>query len=146
MTESFVLIKEDYKSVYKRYISITGSEATESNDEEIICDDMRFEDNNGWCLITLLFGDNFAEEILVELSNGKKLLYFYCDDVQTDCEFLVVNNSNILRKKYIYFDTPELDEDEGVLQCEKEKEFIYWNDIDYFIEIARNTPDKLFDI
>ena len=107
---------------------------------------MRFEDNNGWCLITLLFGDNFAEEILVELSNGKKLLYFYCDDVQTDCEFLVVNNSNILRKKYIYFDTPELDEDEGVLQCEKEKEFIYWNDIDYFIEIARNTPDKLFDI
>lgn len=145
MTESFVLIKEDYNNVYKKYISVTGSEATEDSDEEIICDDMRFEDRNGWCLITLLFGDNFAEEILVELSNGRKLLYFYSDDTQMDCEFLVVNNNNVLRKKYIYSDTPELNEDEGYLQCENEKEFIYWNDIDYFIEIARDTPDKLFE-
>lgn len=146
MTESFVLIKEDYKNVYKRYVSMTESEAMEDNDEEIICDDMRFEDRNGWCLITLLLGDNFAEEILVELSNEKKLLYFYSDDAQMDCEFLVVNNNSILRKKYIYSDTPELDEDEGILRCEKEKEFIYWSDIDYFIEIAKDTPDKLFEV
>lgn len=146
MTESFVLIKEDYKNVYRRYVSMTESEAMEDNDEEIICDDMRFEDRNGWCLITLLLGDNFAEEILVELSNEKKLLYFYSDDAQMDCEFLVVNNNSILRKKYIYSDTPELDEDEGILRCEKEKEFIYWSDIDYFIEIAKDTPDKLFEV
>ncbi len=144
MTESFVLIKEDYHEVYNRYISITGSESTANSVEEIICDDMKFEDKNGWCLITLLDGDNFAEEILLELSGGKELLYFYSDDVQMDCEFLAVNNNNILRKKYIYADTPELDEDEGYLQCEAEKEFKYWNDIDYMIEIAKVAPDKIF--
>lgn len=145
MTESFVLIKENYYEVYNRYISITGSVST-MNGEEIICDDMKFEDKNGWCLITLLYGDSFAEEILLELSGGNELLYFYSDDVQMDCEFLAVNNNNILRKKYIYTDTPELDEDEGYLQCEAEKEFKYWNDIDYMIEIAKNTPDDIFKL
>lgn len=146
MTESFVLIKENYHEVYNRYISITGSVFATNCDEEIICDDMKFEDKNGWCLITLLYGDNFAEEILLELSGGNELLYFYSDDVQMDCEFLAVNNNNILRKKYIYTDTPELDEDEGYLQCEEEKEFKYWNDIDYIIEIAKNTPDEIFKL
>lgn len=144
MTESFVLIKENYNQVYNKYISITGSVATTNHEEEIICDDMKFEDKNGWCLITLLYGDSFSEDILLELSNGNKLLYFYSDDVQMDCEFLVVNNNTVLRKKYIYADTPELDENEGSLQCETVKEFRYWNDIDYMIEIAKNTPDELF--
>lgn len=146
MTESFVLIKENYREVYNRYISITESVSTTNCEEEIICDDMKFEDKNGWCLITLLYGDSFAEEILLELSGGNELLYFYSDDVQMDCEFLAVNNNSILRKKYIYADTPELDEDEGHLQCEAEKEFKYWNDIDYLIEIAKNTPDEIFKL
>ena len=144
MTEGFVLIKENYHEVYDRYISITGSAPVTSCEEYIICDDMKFEDKNGWCLITLLYNDSFAEEILLELSGGNELLYFYSDDVQMDCEFLAVNNNNILRKKYIYADTPELDEDEGYLECEAEKEFKYWNDIDYIIKIAKNTPDEIF--
>lgn len=60
-----------------------------------------------------LYGDNFAEEILLQLSVGKKLLYFFSDESQLDCEFLVIENNTIVRKKYIYYDTPELDEDEG---------------------------------
>ncbi len=146
MTESFVLIKDDYKNVFEHYCSMTGSEADEYDEDEIICDDMQFEECDDWCRITLLYGDTFAEEILLELANGKKLLYFYSDDSQMDCEFLVINNNEILRKKYIYADTPELNADEGHLQCEDENEFEFagWNDIDYMIEIARNTPDKLF--
>ena len=50
----------------------------------------------------------------------------------------------IIRKKYIYYDTPELNEDEGRLQCEDEYEFLEWNDIDKFIEIAREEPEKIF--
>lgn len=146
MVECFVLVKEKYKKVCKRYVSITGAEIEEDNGDEIICDDMQFEDQNGWCLITLLCEDSFAEEILLKLSNGKKLLYFYSDDALMDCEFLVIDKNVILRKKYIYADTPELNEDEGCLKCEKDREFVYWNDIDYFAEIARETPDKLFEI
>lgn len=146
MTESFVLIKENYNNVYNRYISITGSIADSYDNEKILCDDMSFEDINGWCLITLLFEDSFAEEILLELSGGNKLLYFYSDDVHMDCEFLAIDKNTIIRKKYIYADTPELDEDEGYLQCENGKEFKYWNDIDYIIEIAKNTPEHIFDI
>lgn len=57
-----------------------------------------------------------------------------------------MNNNTILRKKYIYADTPELDEDEGYLRCEGEHEFVNWNDIDYFIEIARETPEEFFEL
>lgn len=146
MTESIVLVKENYVDVYNRYISITGSVAETHDKEVIICDDMKFEDRNGWCIITLLYGDCFAEEILIKLSGGKELLYCYSDDAQMDCEFLVLKNNKVIRKKYIYADTPELDEDEGYLQCEEGKEFKYWNDIDYLVEIAKNTPDKIFSL
>lgn len=146
MTESFVLIQEDYKKVYQLWTSIAGSEADEITDKEIICDDMRFEDSDGWCLITTLYGDNFAEEILLQLSAGKKLLYFFSDESQLDCEFLVIENNTIVRKKYIYYDTPELDADEGRLQCEGECKFLEWHDIDIFIKMAREEPERLFVI
>ncbi len=146
MAESFVMIQDDYKKVYKVWAEIADSEADEITDDEITCDDMYFEDSNGWCLITTRYGDSFAEEILLQLSAGKKLLYFFSDEDQLDCEFIVIENNTIIRKKYIYYDTPELDEDEGKLQCEKEYEFIEWNDIDNFIEIAREEPERLFAI
>ena len=88
----------------------------------------------------------FQEEILLQLSKGKRLLYFYSDEDQLYCEFLVVNNLDIIRKKYIYYDAPELNADEGKLQCENEHEFLEWHDIDYFMEIARETPERLFEI
>lgn len=145
MFECFVWIKEDYESVYKRYVSITGDDATaEYNTNEISCDYITFEGKGEWCLITLYEYDTFAEEILLELSNGNRLAYFYSDDSQMDCELLVIENNRIIRKKYIYSDTPELDEDEGKLLCEKNK-IQYWNDIDYLIEISRENPDKLFE-
>lgn len=145
MVESFVLIKDNYRNVNKRYLSITGSENEEVDIDEIVCDDMIFEEIGGWCLITLLSGDSFAEEILLELSNGNRLAYFFSDDSQMDCEFLVIENNHIIRKKYIYADTPELNEDEGFLLCEEGTKFEYWNDIDYFMEIARENTDQLFE-
>ena len=146
MAESFVMIHEDYRKVYKVWTEIADSEADEINDDEIICDDMYFEDDNGWCLITTRYGDNFAEEILLQLSAGKKLLYFFSDEDQLDCEFIVIENNAIIRKKYIYYDMPEFDEDVGRLQCENEYKFVEWHDIDNFIEIAREEPESLFAI
>ena len=146
MAESFVMIQEDYSKVYKVWTEIADSEADEINDDEIICDDMYFEDDNGWCLITTRYGDNFAEEILLQLSAGKKLLYFFSDEDQLDCEFIVIENNAIIRKKYIYYDMPEFDEDVGRLQCENEYKFVEWHDIDNFIEIAREEPESLFAI
>lgn len=143
MIESFVLIEEDYEDVYKNYIRITGSTASEINELFIICDDMKFENRNNWCLITLLYGDAFGEEILLQLARTR-LVYCYSDDTQMDCEFLVARNSKVIRKKYIYAGTPELNEDEGLLQCELNKKFIYWNDIDFFAQIAREEPKELF--
>lgn len=144
MIESFVLVKENYEAVYRKYATITGSKDAEYHNNEIICDDILFEGQGEWCLLTLLSGDSFAEEILLELSDGKRLAYFYSDDSQMDCEFLVMENNQIIRKKYIYADTPELDEDEGHLLCEEENIFQDWNDIDYMIEVARTDPDELF--
>lgn len=144
MVESFVMIQEDYKKIYQLWAEIAESEADEVTDEDIICDNLCFEDYDGWCLITALDGDNFAEEILLKLSAGKRLLYFFSDESQLDCEFVVIENNTIIRKKYIYYDTPELNEDEGRLQCEDEYEFLEWNDVDKFIEIAREEPERLF--
>lgn len=145
MIESFVLIEDYYENVYKKYISITGIKNAEVGINKIICDDIMFEGKEEWCRMTLLLGESFAEEVLLQLSNGNKLAYFYSDDSQMDCEFLVIKDNQIIRKKYIYADTPELNEDEGVLLCEEEGTFEYWNDIDYFIEIARENPNKLFE-
>ena len=145
MTESFVLIEDEYREVCKRYMMITETEEMVYDMETIICDDVRFEDRNGWCLMTLLEGDEIAEEILIMLSNKKKLLYFFSDEVQTNCEFLVLDNDNVMRKKYIYYDLPNLNRDEGHLKIEEKRKFLYWNDIDYFIGIAREDPYKLFE-
>ena len=146
MAECLVMIQEDFKKVYEVWSEIAECEADEITDEEIVCDDMSFEDSDGWCRITTLCGDSFAEEILLQLSKGKKLLYFYSDEDQLDCEFLVVDNHTIMRKKCIYYDTPELNKDEGRLACESEHEFLEWHDIDYFMEMAGETPERLFEI
>ncbi|MFG6367412.1 MAG: hypothetical protein K1W16_03120 [Lachnospiraceae bacterium] len=145
MTECFALIKKDYKEVCRKYMSITGVEDAIYKAELIICDDIWFENRNGWCLMTLWYDDEIAEEILLELSDGNKLLYFFSDDVQLDCEFLVIDNRRVIRKKYICFDLPELNCDEGHLKVEEKIEFLYWNDIDYFVNIAREDPEKLFE-
>lgn len=145
MTESFVLIEDNYKEVCRRYMLITETEEMVYERETIISDDVRFEDRNGWCLMTLLQGDEIAEEILVIISGKKKLLYFFSDEVQTNCEFLVLDNDKVIRKKYIYYDLPQLDRDEGHLKVEEKRKFLYWSDIDYFIGIAREDPYKLFE-
>ena len=69
------------------------------------------------------FLDEFAEEILLELSNGKRLLYLFSEDSRLDCEFLVIDKNKIIRKKYLYFDMPELEEDAGRLKVENENAF-----------------------
>ena len=145
MTDCFVLIKKNYKEVCKKYMSIIGVEDAIYKAESIMCDDIKFEDRNGWCLMTLWGDDTIADEILLELSDGTRLLYFFSDDVQLDCDFLVLDNNNILRKKNICFDLPQLNCDEGRLKVEEKREFLDWNDIDYFVDIAREDPDKLFE-
>ncbi len=145
MTECFALIEKNYKEVCRKYMSITGIEDAIYKAELIICEDMRFENRNGWCLMTLWGDDTIAEEILVKLSDGTRLLYFFSDDAQLDCEFLVIDDKRMVRRKYIYFDTPELNCDEGRLKVEEKREFLYWNDIDYFVNIAREDPNKLFE-
>ena len=145
MTESFVLIEDDYKEICKRYMMITETEEMVYDMETIICDDVRFEDRNGWCLMTLFQGDEIAEEILIMLSNKKKLLYFFSDEVQINCEFLVLDNDKVMRKKYIYYDLPNLNRDEGHLKIEEKRKFLHWSDIDYFIGIAREDPYKFFE-
>ena len=63
-----------------------------------------------------------------------------------DCEFVAIDKNEILRKKYIYADTPTLNEDEGYLACEKGHAFVQWNDIDYLARLAKEAPDKLFGV
>ena len=41
---------------------------------------------------------------------------------------------------------PELEEDAGRLKVENENAFLEWNDIDYFMEIAKQDPDRLFEV
>ncbi len=145
MIEGLVYIQDDFKEVCNRYMSIVQTEDVKYKKNTIICEDWCFQDKNGWCMMNLLRGDGIAEEILLELSNGNRLLYFFSDDVQLDCDFLVLDNNKILRKKNICFDLPQLDCDEGRLKVEEKREFLYWNDIDYFVDIAREDPNKLFE-
>ena len=145
MIEGLVYIQDDFKEVCNLYMSIVHTEDVKYKKNTIICDDWCFQDRNGWCMMNLLRGDGIAEEILFQLSDGRRLLYFFSDDAQLDCEFLVIDDKRMVRRKYIYFDTPELDCDEGRLKVEEKREFLDWNDIDYFVDIAREDPNKLFE-
>lgn len=143
MVDSVVLTKQDIVSVKNNYLSISESEMLEENGNTII-DNLLFKEVNGWSVIINLEGDVFSEDFLLEFSRGEKLIYYYSNDSQLDCEFVVINNNKIIRKRYIYMDTPELDEDEGRLKCEN-KELVEWNDLDYMIEIIHENPDILFE-
>lgn len=143
MVESVVLIKQDIISVEKNYLSISEGEVFEENGNVII-DNLLFKEVNGWTSIINLEGDVFSEDFLLEFSKGEKLIYYYSDDSQLDCEFVVINDNKIIRKRYIYMDTPELDEDEGWLNCEN-KELAEWSDLDYMVEIIQENPDVLFE-
>ncbi len=129
MVDAMILIKEDYKAVCQRYREIVDKDAEYKYEAHfIVCHnaqfadgDVRFEDRNGWCQMSFL--DEFAEEILLELSNGKRLLYLFSEDSRLDCEFLVIDKNKIIRKKYLYFDMPELEEDAGRLKVENENAF-----------------------
>ncbi|MCM1182681.1 MAG: hypothetical protein NC337_04815 [Roseburia sp.] len=146
MAESYVLLEDNYKEVCKRYMTIIKAEEAAYGENVIVCDDMRFEDRDGWCLMTMMSGDEVAEEILLELSEGCKLLYFYDNDDQLDCEFLVIDDNQVIRRKYIYSDLPELNRDDGHLKAEEEERaFLNWCDIDYFARIAGKDPYKLFE-
>ena len=48
MVESFVMIQEDYKKIYQLWAEIAESEADEVTDEDIICDNLCFEDYDEW--------------------------------------------------------------------------------------------------
>lgn len=143
MVDSVVLTKQDIVSVKNNYLSISESEMLEENGNTII-DNLLFKEINGWSIIINLEGDVFSEDFLLEFSRGEKLIYYYSNDSQLDCEFVVINNNKIIRKRYIYMDTPELDEDEGRLKCEN-KELVEWNDLDYMVEIIHENPDILFE-
>jgi len=145
MIEGLVYIQDDFKEVCNRYMSIVQTEDVKYKKNTIVCEDWCFQDKNGWCMMNLLRGDGIAEEILFQLSDGRRLLYFFSDDAQLDCEFLVIDDKRMIRRKYIYFDTPELNCDDGRLKVEEKREFLDWNDIDYFVNIAREDPDKLFE-
>lgn len=71
MAESFVMIQEDYKKVYKVWAEIADSEADEITDDEIICDDMYFEDSNGGCLLLFLCGFAASETTVVQSARGE---------------------------------------------------------------------------
>ncbi len=49
--------------------------------------------------------------------------YLFSEDSRLDCEFLVIDKNKIIRKKYLYFDMPELEEDAGRLKVENENAF-----------------------
>jgi len=76
MTEGLVYIQDDFKAVCNRYMSIIQTEEVKYEKNTILCDDWRFQDRNKWCMMTLLRGDGIAEEILFQLSDGRKLAYF----------------------------------------------------------------------
>lgn len=67
----------------------------------IIYGDMPFEQKGKWCLITTISVDVYALEILLQISSGSKLIYFYTDENQLDCEFIVLENNTILRNFFI---------------------------------------------
>lgn len=142
MIESVAIIKEKRDIVVKRYSTISQGKVSCKNNC-IESDGIIFKELNDWSMLIMNLGEPFAEEFLLNIAEGQKLVYYYYDDSQLDCEFIVIQDNKIIRKRFIYSDTPELNEDIGELRCEDRK-FENWNDIDYLVEKIQESPNSIF--
>lgn len=145
MTDCYIYIEQNYKIAYQNYLGIDNTQQCVIKENMIEYGDMQFENKGNWCLITTISDENYALEILLQMSSGNKLIYFYTDDSNMDCEFIMLKNNTIFRKFLYYWDTPELNEDFGKLSIEKKLPLKEWNDVDLLLEIAEQSPDLLFD-
>lgn len=145
MADSYVLINQDYKESFKNYLLIDDEHEAIYEANKIIYDDLIFSQRGEWCLITMIPGDVYCEDVLKKMSGGSKLIYMFADEGQLDCEFVVIQSGKIIRKYFNYHETKELNEDVGKLPFEDKISLSEWYDIDKVIELAFNTPDKIFE-
>lgn len=143
MADCCIYVEQNYKTAYQNYLEIDDTQQCFVKEDRIIYGDMRFEKKGKWCLITA--NDEFALEVLLQMSSGNKLIYFYTDEDQLDGEFIVLENNTILRKFLRYGDTPELNEDHGKLSIEEKIVLKYWNDLDLLLKVAGQSPDLFFE-
>lgn len=144
MADCYIYVEQNYKTAYQNYLEIDDTQQCLIGKDMIIYGDMQFEQKGKWCLITTISGDVYALEILLQMSSGNKLIYFYTDEDQLDCEFVVLENNTILRRFLCYGDTPELNEDYGKLSIEEKIFHENWNDLDLLLEVAEQSPNLLF--
>ena len=143
MADCYIYVEQNYKTTYQNYLEIDDTQQCFIEEDMIIYGDMRFEQKGKWCLITT--GDAFALEVLLQMSSGNKLIYFYTDEDQLDGEFIVLKNNTILRKFLCYRSIPELNEDYGKLSIEEKIVLKDWSDLDLLLKVSRKSPDLFFD-
>lgn len=144
MAECYIYTRQSCDNAYQSYIKIDDAGQGIVKENRIIYGDMQFESIGEWCFITTTPGEIYSEEILLLMSSGNTLIYFYSDEDQMDCEFIVIENNVVVRKFLHYFDTPELNQDIGRLPCEEKINLDEWNDLDILIELAKTSPELLF--
>lgn len=145
MADCSIYIKQNFKTTFNNYLLIDDSERYTIEEKQIIYGNMRFEDRGEWCLITTIPGEVYCEEILLQMSFGNELIYFYSDEDYLGCEFIVIINNVVIRKFLHYSDTPELNQDIGKMPCEKSFPLKEWNDLDLLIERADISAELLFN-
>ena len=90
MVDCSIYVNLNYKKAYENYLNIDNTGQCIIEEERIIYGDMIFLNRGKWCLIITTSEDTYCEEVLLEMSSGKKLAYFFSDDAQMDCECIVV--------------------------------------------------------
>ena len=145
MVDCSIYVNLNYKKAYENYLNIDNTGQCIIEEERIIYGDMIFLNRGKWCLIITTSEDTYCEEVLLEMSSGKKLAYFFSDDAQMDCECIVVDNNHVLRRFFCYGDTPELNRNAGRLVCENNVKLQKWEDLDQLIEIANVSIDSIFE-
>ena len=125
MAESFLYFMEHAQDVVSRYkelyTQILGKELKihETEDDEYICNNMQFYDlSDKWSVGVNLEGNSYSEERLLQIACKTKMIYIYFEDDVLSGEYVVVRDGKIIRRLYDYFDTPELNRNEGKYEIE----------------------------
>ena len=125
MAESFLYFMEHAQDVVSRYkelyTQILGKELKihETEDDEYICNNMQFYDlSDKWSVGVNLEGNSYSEERLLQIACKTKMIYIYFEDDVLSGEYVVVRDGKIIRTLYDYFDTPELNRNEGKYEIE----------------------------
>lgn len=137
MAESIIFLESSLNEAIENYKSvITGGIIEKIPEQEVY----KYENvfiysiSDEWIAIETENGECYDQNILLQIAQRKNCIYTYINEDLLEGELIVIESGKIIRKLLDYYTTPELNENVGRIDYEKEKEINDWVQIGAYMD------------